>query len=168
MSNILNIGLTKLFHSNISVTERITDSNQYSITDTPECGKDLCIFILPEHLQKRWWALSAKELMSNSKEHPNFDIFKKYLLDFAKFKNIPIANDPIFELVIRGAGNNETLQMKSKLTINLADEPTSLMCNGKEFFLFPRDGIYVPIDYKIEITNSALKTEPDVLLCIYE
>lgn len=109
--------------------------------------EDLCLFAITEHLRSRFWSL-AQGGLGGSAERGDWSLrFARELIEFARFKGLPLSPSCTFDLKISQAGQPSTridaAAGDSRLAgldldrldsgprplggINLGDEPTGLV-----------------------------------------
>jgi hypothetical protein len=92
----------------------------------------LSLFHVPEHLRRRWWDLAARQGDPAGIDAEGFRAFLRDVVDFCRFKGLPLPPTCAFDLVVTAPGRAFDLPPEERATrplgaVNLGDEPTSLV-----------------------------------------
>ena len=137
----------------------------------------LCLFRLPQHLRAAWWRLLEQANEMGTMLPNGFDAFAASVARFLEFKELSLPEGASLELLVSKPGQRAVPELSAGRplwgTINLGDEPTSLVFEnvpGQELRVrllmesgegcrFPTGGFRVD-GYTLD------KVEPDVLLLL--
>jgi hypothetical protein len=68
----------------------------------------LSLFHVPEHLRRRWWDLAARQGNPAGIDAEGFQAFLRGVIDFCRFKGLPLLPSCAFDLVVTAPGRPST------------------------------------------------------------
>jgi len=118
----------------------------------------LALFNISPRMHARWWDLAAEGVAGSDKGRADFDHFATEIIEFLKFKRLPVPPSCSLEVVLRSLGQ-PTPQHPGGLTtepttlgiqggINLSDEESALVFRNLT-------GTHLSIDYPLTRANLA-------------
>lgn len=170
MNNMLTkIGFAEHFHSRLDISERLQPESKLEIISFAQWSDDICLFVLPNHLQKKWWSEAVRELLPNVHASAQFEEFMQAFKDFANYKSIPLVEHHQFEILIRVAGHSENKRHNQQLcaVVNLGDASTSVSIGNEFIALEPCDGCWIPPNVCLQLNPIQNDEKLDVLLQIW-
>jgi hypothetical protein len=68
----------------------------------------LSLFHVPEHLRRRWWDLAARQANPAGIDAAEFEAFLRAVVDFCRFKGLPLPRTCAFDVVVTAPGRAST------------------------------------------------------------
>jgi hypothetical protein len=68
----------------------------------------LSLFHVPEHLRRRWWDLAARQGNPAGIDAEGFQAFLRDVVDFCRFKGLPLLPTCVFDVVVTAPGRAST------------------------------------------------------------
>src|SRR6516165_331297 len=68
----------------------------------------LSLFRVPEHLRRRWWDLAARQGNPAGMDAEGFQAFLRAVVDFCRFKGLPLLPTCAFDVVVTAPGRTST------------------------------------------------------------
>ena len=168
------IGVAPLFYTDFPTEDRLKPETKLNvIARGANWSEDVCLFLLPEHIRKKWWSLAVRELLPNEDASPDFKLFIDSFKSFAHFKGLPILETQYFDVLVRAplepyTINDVSTEMDCRnAVVNLGDESTQVIFDTETILLKTGDGCWVPKHCHLELDNTMSKIELDVLLQIW-
>lgn len=109
-----------------------------TLGEPPANGADCsCLFTLPMHMRARFWAMLEEEATEGSGD---FVSFSDDLADFLTFKQLPLPDGAVCELLLQDAGGRLTTDDVWAL-VNFGEEPVLLAWPGLQLHLSSGEGL---------------------------